>query len=70
MVSIQKQGGNYNGGILDIVGLSTDTKPNNSSNPLKSGSSAVHIENGSVYFEMDTSLVFVFDEENDVWYGF
>ena len=35
-------------------GLSTDSKPTN-------------VENGAVFFEMDTSKVFMFDYDHQVW---
>lgn len=39
----------------DYRGLSTDTKPING------------VGNGSVFFEMDTEKVFMFDFENKQW---
>ena len=38
----------------DLYGLSTDTKPTD-------------VPNGSVFVEMDTSTIYVFDEENTTW---
>lgn len=43
----------------EFEGLSTDTKP------LTIGDSPVH--NGSYYYELDTGLVYCFDEENNQW---
>lgn len=45
-------------------GLSTDTKPINESefNP-----DFMWIGNGSIFLEMDTSKVYAFDEEHNVW---
>lgn len=40
--------------VIDLVGLSKDTKPINE-----------YIKNGSLYLEMDTGKVFIFDEEYD-----
>lgn len=41
---------------IELVGLSKDTKPIND-----------YIKNGSLYLEMDTGKVFIFDEEYDRW---
>lgn len=38
----------------ELHGKSTDPKPTN-------------VKNGSVYWEMDTGKVFVFDKETDTW---
>ena len=50
----------YIGGkqVLSYDGLSTDTKP------LNTTDSKIEITNGSTYFEMDTGNVFKFDQEN------
>lgn len=48
--------------ILEIVGLSTDTKP------IKN-ISGVEITNGSTFMEMDTCNVYMYDEENHRWLG-
>lgn len=37
-------------------GLSTDPKPTD-------------WDNGSIYYEMDTGKVYMYDEENDIWRG-
>ena len=41
----------------EYIGLSTDTKPEN-------------IANGSIFLEIDTKKVFIFDEENLIWREF
>lgn len=53
----------YIGGkqVLSYDGLSTDTKP------LNTTDSKIEITNGSTYFEMDTGNVFKFDQENNRW---
>lgn len=38
----------------DLYGLSSDTKPTD-------------VPNGSVFVEMDTTTIFVFDAENTYW---
>ena len=38
----------------EIYGLSTDTKPTD-------------VENGSTFYEMDTKMLYMFDEENKRW---
>ena len=43
---------------LEFRGLSTDTKP------IK------YVGNGSMFFEMDTMKVFMFDAENKKWIEF
>lgn len=46
--------------ILELRGLSTDTKP---TDEIK----AVYIDNGSVYIEIDTGKVYLFNLENTSW---
>lgn len=46
---------NYAGQQITAWGLSTDTKPLNL------------LPNASVFFEMDTGSVSLYDEENTVW---
>ena len=46
--------------LFELVGLSTDEKPIGKfdGQPIK---------NGSLFFEMDTSNSFLYDEENSIW---
>ena len=46
----------YNSNTYDLRGLSTDTKPVDS-----------WVGNGSIFFEMDTKKVFMYDAENSTW---
>lgn len=41
--------------VCELYGLSGDTKP-------------IDVKNGSVFMEMDTGKVSIFDEENKKWY--
>lgn len=45
--------------LLELRGLSTDEKPTT----IENGT----IENGSVFIEIDTQEVFIYDGENEVW---
>lgn len=45
---------------LEFFGLSTDTKPIDEVDDIK-------ITNGSVFIEMDTKKIFMYDEENQAW---
>lgn len=45
----------------EFFGLSTDNKPTNKFNGIK-------VTNGSVFVEIDTKKVFIFDEENHTWF--
>ena len=47
--------------LCELRGLSTDTKPTKWHNAL--------IENGSVFIEIDTKDVFIYDEINENWEG-
>ena len=47
--------------VQQIRGLSTDTKPVDAD--LKEGI----IPNGSVFFEMDTSKIYMFDYDSQTW---
>jgi len=46
--------------IVTFFGLSTDEKPTGAWNVAK-------IENGSVFYEMDTSDYYFYDEEHNTW---
>lgn len=46
-------------GILELRGLSTDTKPTKFD--------AFNVDNGSVYIEIDTGKIFMYDLENEQW---
>lgn len=54
----------YNGkavtGLLEIVGLSSDNKP------IKTVDN-YYIMNGSTFLEMDTGIVYFYDEEAQQW---
>lgn len=43
-------------GVAEYYGLSSDEKPED------------NVGNGSRFMEMDTSTLYLFDEENKVWY--
>lgn len=60
MVTLQKYGRSYNRNVLEIAGLSTDTKP---IDKLENA----HVVNGSVFIEIDTGKSYVFDETNKIW---
>lgn len=47
--------------LVELAGLSTDTKP--------SVVGTTKIDNGSVFIEMDTQKVFFYDLENNQWKG-
>lgn len=56
MVSVVRVGGQISPNNCEFYGLSTDTKPQDG------------VPNGSSFYEMDTKKLFLFDEENKVWY--
>ena len=49
---------------LTIMGLSTNTKP---IEEVEYQGVTYKIRNGSVFYEEDTSTVFMYDEENQLW---
>lgn len=61
MVTLIKRGAWYEVNIMDIRGLSTDTKPINTISGLA-------IPNGSTYTEIDTGIQYMYDAENHIWY--
>ena len=61
MVTLSAYGGKPNRNVSEIAGLSTDTKPTETIE-------GIGIANGSTYIEMDTAKVYIFDEENKLWY--
>ncbi len=69
MVTLNNYGNNANRNDSLFWGLSTDTKPVD--NFAESGSNAsTPIENGSIFIEMDTKNVFVYDRQNKLWREF
>lgn len=48
---------------FDLIGKSTDQKPIQSYNHRI-------IENGSSFIEMDTGLIYFFDEDNQIWINY
>lgn len=49
---------------VTLFGLSTDTKPDEA---YEYGSAVVPIKNGSLFYEIDSGDLFVFDEDNVDW---
>ena len=49
---------------VTLFGLSTDTKPSGS---LEYGAAVVPIKNASLFYEIDSGDLFIFDEENEEW---
>lgn len=45
---------------MELYGLSTDEKP-------VTNYKGMNIPNGSIFVEMDTSKVYAYDDENEVW---
>ncbi len=62
MVTLAKIGGRYNTPLLEIRGLSTDTKPTTKIEGMI-------VTNGSTYIEIDTGDTYMFDAENGVWHN-
>ena len=61
MIAITKIGTDIkdkNNSILEVIGLSTDTKPTE------------NITNGSIFIEMDTGKIYFYDKENTQWREF
>lgn len=56
MISLIKVGEKSNNSSKEFVGLSADTKPDDST-----------IQNGSLFLEMDTKKIFIWDRENKTW---
>lgn len=61
MITVNKRFGNGNRAELELYGISTDEKP---VDKIKD----IAIFNGSVFYEMDTGKLFIFDEENRKWW--
>ena len=63
MNTLAKYAGQPNIGTLELFGLSTDEKPIG----MYEGK---YITNGSLFLEIDTGIVSIYDEENQQWiYG-
>lgn len=61
MVTLLKVGDECWAKQLEICGLSTDDKPTDTIN-------GVDIVNGSTFLEMDTKQIFIYSQEDMVWY--
>lgn len=59
MISTNKIGGQDETNNTEFYGLSTDTKPKEDI--------SVNIPNGSIFYEMDTKKLFMYDKENMRW---
>ena len=59
MVTLIKRGETTVSPILELCGLSTDTKPTEYNGDL--------FYTISTFYEMDTKNVYIYDEENSVW---
>ena len=55
MITLVREGNIPNTPLKEFIGKSTDTKP------------AEVIPNGSMYLEMDTKKLYVFDAETKTW---
>ena len=55
MIIVNKVGGQQITREAELRGLSTDPKP------------VIDVPNGSVFYEMDTVEVYMFDKENQKW---
>lgn len=60
MVTLQTLSGIFNRNVLEVVGLSTDTKPTGQVENNE-------IANGSYFYEMDTKKMFMYDKEHNQW---
>ena len=56
MITVVKYHG---GGRVEMHGLSTDEKPKDVAN--------IPVANASIFYEMDTQRVSMFDETNQIW---
>lgn len=54
MITIKQNGSIHSIAPAEYFGLSTDEKPKN-------------CNNASVFYEMDTKKIYMFDEQNKVW---
>lgn len=61
MITLNKYADKCNRVWLELYGISTDEKP------IEKFESTF-IGNSSTYYEMDTGKMFIYDEENHVWY--
>jgi len=63
MITLNGYGRVTNRLICSIYGLSSDIKPTDKIE-------GISVENGSVFVEMDSGKVFIFDKENKKWCEF
>jgi len=57
LVTLTRVGNNFTDNYKEYDGLSTDTKPTESEGA----------KNGSVFYAMDTGVVYKYDSQNNVW---
>lgn len=60
MITLNKYADRANRVWLELYGLSTDTKP------IEKFENS-YIGNASIYYEMDTGRIHMYDEENRIW---
>ena len=53
--------------LVELMGLSTDTKPTTLDDTVVVNGCDGIIENGSVFIEIDTHNVYLYDLENEEW---
>lgn len=61
MITLCKVGGVFHAKLLEICGLSTDTKPTGTLEGYP-------ITNGSTFLEMDTNKIFIYNQVDKIWY--
>lgn len=71
MITVIKQGNVYNRRVISLEGLSTDIKPIEYFVETDSDGvevAKVHIENGSIFTEIDTGDTYMYDIDNAIWH--
>ena len=63
--TMSKYGSHYNKMLCEFAGLSTDTKPIDTF--TEPDGTPFIIQNGSVFYEMDTDTKYFYDSENKEW---
>lgn len=61
MITIYEFAGKRNGQTVDMIGKSTDEKPTKTFEGHP-------IINGTIFYEMDTKKIYMYDEEESKWW--
>lgn len=67
MITVTQTGANINHAVCEFHGLSTDIKPIDIFKDPET-SATTYIDNGSIFYEIDTGKRYMYDSTNQQWH--